>query len=214
MATSKYKAQIPFRTKGQTTCTHHKGRKLDLYCEECQVPVCIKWVSTVHKSHPLCDLSEITHQTEQNIQSFIDKTEKVDLVQIDQYITSTDRHLKDNASIFENFSQQLKIQTNNLKEDLDLLTTQTLYLYKQIEEDNTKLLQTYKQDLEMHSTQLKHQVQECKVALQRGSDIQIYDKGCETQFPVTLPVKPALSTASFSPNKNPQGHHEKLSGKS
>ncbi|XP_021367315.1 uncharacterized protein LOC110459407 [Mizuhopecten yessoensis] len=212
MATSLYKAQIPFRIKGQITCTHHKGRQLDLYCEECQVPVCIKCVSTVHKSHPLCDLSENTHQTKQDIQSFIDKTEKVDLVQIDQYITSTDKQLKDNSTIFDKLSKQLKIQTNKLKEDLDMLTAQTLSLYKQMEEDNTKLLQTYKQDLESYNTQLKHQVQECKIALQRGSDIQIYDTGCEIQSPVTLPVKPALSTASFSPNKNPQGHLEQALG--
>ncbi|XP_021378292.1 uncharacterized protein LOC110466226 [Mizuhopecten yessoensis] len=212
MATSKYKAQIPFRTKGQTTCTHHRRRQLDHYCEECQVPVCIKCVSTVHKSHPLCDLSEITPQTKQDIQSFIDKTEKVDLVQIDQYITSTDEQLKDNASIFDKLSKQVKIQTNKLIEDLDLLAAQTLSLYKQMEEDNTKLLQTYKQDLEMYNTQLKQQVKECKITLQRGSDIHIYDTGHDIQSTVTLPVEPTTGTASFTPNQNPQGSLEQAMG--
>ncbi|XP_021367307.1 tripartite motif-containing protein 2-like [Mizuhopecten yessoensis] len=212
MAKPLYKAQITFRIKDQTTCTHHKGGQLDLYCEECQVPVCIKCVSTVHKSHLLCDLSKITHQSKHDIQNFIDKTEKVDLVQIDQFLTSTDKQLKDNTSNFDKLSHQLKTQTNKLKEDLDQLTAQTLSLYQQTEKDNTKLLQTYKQDLEVYDAQLKKQVQECMIALQHGSDIQIYDTGCEIQSALTLPAKPTLCTASFTPNQNSQVHLEKAFG--
>ncbi|XP_021363924.1 uncharacterized protein LOC110457140 [Mizuhopecten yessoensis] len=214
MATSlyKFKGQIPFRTKGQTTCLHHKGGQLDLYCKKCQELACIKCLSTVHNSHPLCGLSEIASEKKRDIHNFVDKTEKVDLVQIDQYITATDKQLKDKSSNFEKNSHQLKTQTNKLKEDLDLLTAQTLSFYQQMEAENTKLLETYKQDLEMYSTQLKQQVQECKMALQRGSDIQIYDTGCEIQSSFTLPVKPSLSTASFTPNLNPQSHLDQAFG--
>ncbi|XP_021358205.1 uncharacterized protein LOC110453553 [Mizuhopecten yessoensis] len=213
MATPQYKGQLTSRIKGQTTCMYHKDRKLDIYCEECQELACTKFLSTVHKKHPLCDLSEITPKMNQEIQNFIDKTENVDLVQIDQYITATDTHLKDNTSHFEKLSQQLKKQTKKINQDLNQLSAQTLSLYQQMEEDNTKLLQTYKQDLEMYSTQLKQQVQECKKALQGGSDIHIYDTGRDIQSPVTLHVKPTLGTASFNPNRNPKGHLEQALGK-
>ncbi|XP_021363927.1 uncharacterized protein LOC110457144 [Mizuhopecten yessoensis] len=213
MATSLCKGQIPFRAKGQTTCLHHKEGQLDVYCKKCQELVCMKCLSTVHNGHPLCGLSEIASEKKRDIQNFIDKTEKADLVQVDKYITATDAQLKDNCSNFEKLSHQLKTQTNKLKEDLDLLTAQTLSLYQQMEEDNTKLLQTYKQDLEMYSTQLKKQVQKCKIALQRCSDIQIYDTGCEIQSSTTLPVKPTLGTASFTPNLNPQSHLEQALGR-
>ncbi|XP_060072549.1 uncharacterized protein LOC132552397 [Ylistrum balloti] len=75
-----------------------------------------------------------------------------------------------------------------------------------MEEDNAKLLQTYKHDLEMYSTQLKQKVLECKEALQRGSNIDIFDTGCEIHSSVTLPVKPTLGTVSFTPNGSPQCH--------
>ncbi|XP_021374700.1 uncharacterized protein LOC110464016 [Mizuhopecten yessoensis] len=213
MATSLDKAQIHFRVKGQTTCIHHKGGQLDLYCKECHQLACTNCLSIVHKSHSLCRLDEITPQKKEDIQNYIDKTEKDDLVQIDQYITATEEHLKDNASNFEIFSHQLKTQTNQLKHDLDLITAETLSLYQQLEEDNTKLLQTYKKDLEMYSTQLKKQVQECKIALQRGSDIQIYDAGSEIQSSVTPPVEPTLGTASFIPNRIPQAYLQQALGK-
>ncbi|XP_021358674.1 uncharacterized protein LOC110453827 [Mizuhopecten yessoensis] len=207
-------SQMHLRIKGQTTCIYHRGRQLDLYCETCQELVCQKCLSSNHKNHAVCELSEITHQEEPDIKNFIDRTEKHDLVQIGKYINSTDTLLKDNTSSFEKLSQKLKMQTEKLKQELDMLTTQTLSLYHKMEEDNTKLIKKYKQDLEVYEKQLKKQIHECKAALQRGSHIQIYDTFCEIHSPTpSLPVKPVLGTANFTPNENPQDHLKEAWGK-
>ncbi|XP_021377834.1 uncharacterized protein LOC110465948 [Mizuhopecten yessoensis] len=208
------KSQFPLRIKGQTTCIHHKGRQLDFYCEKCQEPVCPKCLSSIHKTHTVCELSEIIPQKEPDIKNFIDRTEKNDLVRIGKYITTTDTLLKDNASTFEKLSQKLKMQTDKLKQELDMLTAQTLSLYHKMEEDNTTLINKYKQDLEMYEKQLKSQIQECKAALQRGSHIQIYDTFCEIHSPThSLPVTPILGTANFTSNEKPQDHLKKALGK-
>ncbi|XP_033747153.1 uncharacterized protein LOC117332375 [Pecten maximus] len=199
-------AKIPIRTKGQTTCVHHKGKQLEFYCEKCQELVCPKCLSSIHKSHPVCELSEITPQKKQDIKNFIDRTEQNDLVQIANYITSTGTLLNENDNTFEKLSHQLRMQTDKLKQDLDMLTAETLSLYQEMKEDNSKLIQKYKQDLEMYDKQLKQQIQECKTALQQGSDLNIYDTRCEIDSQIHFPVKPVLGTASFTPNKNPQGH--------
>ncbi|XP_021350859.1 uncharacterized protein LOC110448762 [Mizuhopecten yessoensis] len=207
-------SQIPLRIKGQTTCIHHKGRQLEMYCEKCQEPVCLKCLSSIHKIHQVCELSEITPQKEPDIKNFIDRTEKNDLVQIGKYITTTNILLKDNTSTFEKLSQKLKMQTDKLKQELVRLTAQTLSLYHKMEEDNTKLIKKYKQDLEMYEKQLKQQIQECKAALQSGSHLQIYDTYCEIHsLTHSLPVTPVLGTANFTPNESPQDHLEKALGK-
>ncbi|XP_021361228.1 uncharacterized protein LOC110455422 [Mizuhopecten yessoensis] len=212
MATAK--SQMPLRIKGQTACIHHKERQLEFYCEKCQELVCPKCLSSIHKTHPVSDLSEITPQKALDIKNFIDRTEKKSFVQIRKYITTTDTLLKDNTSTFEKLSQKLKMQTDKLKQELDMLTEQTLSLYHKMEENNTKLIKTYKQDLEMYEKQLKQQIQECKASLQRGSHIQIYDTYCEIQSPTySLPVKPVLGTANFTPSENPQDHLKKALGK-
>ncbi|XP_021342431.1 uncharacterized protein LOC110442895 [Mizuhopecten yessoensis] len=200
--------QIPLRT-----CTEHKGRPLELFCEKCDTLVCLKCHLSTHKGHDVCELSDITPTKKQDIQNFIDRTEQNDLVQLREYITSTDTLLRDNKSNFEDLSHKLKKQTDKLKQDLDLLTSQTLSLYHKTEEDHTKLIQKYKQDLEMYNEQLGQQIQECKVALQHGSHIEIYDTGCEIHSQISLPVKPVLGTANFTPNKNPQHHLELALGK-
>ncbi|XP_033726125.1 uncharacterized protein LOC117315832 [Pecten maximus] len=212
MDSSLHKGQFPFRVKGQTTCMQHKGIQLEFYCEECEQLACIKCLSTVHKRHSLAGLAEITPQRKQDIYNFIVKTEDVDLVQVDQYITSTDTQLKENASSFDKLCDQIKSQNEKLKEELDLLSAHSLSLYKQMGEENTKLLQTYKQDMEMYRTQLKQKVKECKKALQQNSVIEIHDARFEIGCPIKFPVKPTIGLVSFSPNKYPQIALEKALG--
>ncbi|XP_021342437.1 uncharacterized protein LOC110442899 [Mizuhopecten yessoensis] len=200
--------QIPLRT-----CTEHNGRPLELYCEKCDKLVCLKCHLSTHKGHDVCELSDITPTKKQDIQNFIDRTEQNELVQLREYIKSTDTLLRDNTSNFENLSHKLKKQTDKLKQDLDFLTAQTLSLYHKMEEDNTMLIRKYKQDLEMYNKQLGQLIQECKAALQHGSHIEIYDTGCEIHSQISVPVKPVLGTASFTPNKTPQNHLKLALGK-
>ncbi|XP_033728201.1 tripartite motif-containing protein 3-like [Pecten maximus] len=201
-------SQKCFRTKGQTTCGHHKRRTLEFYCEKCQELVCPKCFSSIHKGHLVCELSEITFQKKQDIKNFIDRIELKDLIQIGKCTTSTDTILEENNSNFEKLSQELIIQTEKLKQDLDMLTAKTLSIYHKMREDNAKIIQKYKEDLEMYDKQLKQQIQECKTVLQRGSHIEIYDTECEIDTLIHLPVQPVLGTASFTPNKHPQHHLE------
>ncbi|XP_069101960.1 tripartite motif-containing protein 3-like [Argopecten irradians] len=206
-------AYIPIRSKGQTTCHHHRGRQLEFYCKQCLEVTCVKCLSSIHNCHPICELSEIIPQKKQDIRNFIDRTENNDLVQSGIYIASADTLLKDNDRMFEELSHQLKMQTEKLKQDLDKLTAETLSVYKNMKNDNNKLIQEYKQDIEMYDRQLKQQMTDCKTALQQGSHIEIYDTKCEIDSRIHLPVTPVMGTTSFTPNKNPQGHLELALGK-
>ncbi|XP_069134478.1 uncharacterized protein [Argopecten irradians] len=206
-------AIINIRLKGQRTCAHHKGKQLDFYCEKCQELMCSKCLSSVHKGHVVCELGDITPQKKQEIQNFITRTEQNDLVQIGTYIASTETLLKENDRTFEKLSNQLKMQYDKLKQDLDMLTAETLSLYQKMRDDNTKLIKNYKRDLVMYDNQLKQLMQDCKKALQEGSHLQLYDTACEIHSPRRLPIKPVLGTASFTPNTTPQGHLEQALGK-
>ncbi|XP_069102096.1 uncharacterized protein [Argopecten irradians] len=206
-------AAIPVRGKGQTTCAHHKGRELEMFCEKCKDLICMKCLSSVHRSHTVCELSEITSQKKQDIENFIDRTEQNDLVAIGKYIASTDTLLKDNDRSFEKLSHQLRMQTEKLKHDLDKLTTETLILFKKMKDDNANLIQKYKHDLDMYDKQLKQQIQRCKAALQQGSHIEIHDTKCVIDSQLHLPSKPVLGTVTVTTNTNPQNHLKQALGK-
>ncbi|XP_069102073.1 uncharacterized protein [Argopecten irradians] len=199
-------AKIPVRPKGQKMCLHHKDRQLELYCEKCQELACVKCVSTTHKAHALCDLSEITAVKSQTIRDFIDRTEQNDLVQVGDNISAADTLLKDNDRTFERLSDQLHSQTEKLKHELDKMTAETVAHYQKMKMDNSTLIQKYKEDLQMYEKQIKKQLQECKATLQQGSHIEIYDTECGMDSRLHLPVKPVLGNASFTANRNPRNY--------
>ncbi|XP_069134306.1 uncharacterized protein [Argopecten irradians] len=213
MASPFNNVQMPFRVKGQITCMHHIGKELELYCKQCETLACKRCLSTVHDSHALRDLCEIIPETKQRIRSFVDKAEKEDMVQIGKYVTSIDQQVKENTDSFDELSHQIITQNNRLKEELDLLTAQTLSHYKQIEEDNVILLQTYKHDLEKYNMELTQLVRGCKEVLQTGSNIDIHDTEHEIRLGNNLPLEPLLCTVSFIPNKDPQVDLDKAIGK-
>ncbi|XP_021370780.1 uncharacterized protein LOC110461577 [Mizuhopecten yessoensis] len=211
-STSLCKVQIAVRAKGQTTCIYHYGKQLQFYCKRCEDVICSKCLSTVHDAHSVCELGEIIIKRKRDIQKFIERSEKHDLRQIHENSTSTEHHLKENTNTFDKLAAKLKRQTDKLKEDLDSISTQTLSRYRQIEEDNAKLIETYKQDLEVYDKKLKQQLQECKTVLQQGTDMQIYDCEYDAECDVPSTVKPTLTAASFTPNEYPLTYLEQALG--
>ncbi|XP_033739222.1 uncharacterized protein LOC117326572 [Pecten maximus] len=190
------------RKNEQTTCRLHQKRPLDFYCRKCADLCCNECLSTCHKAHCVCDLDEIIPEKKRDIQNFIERTKKTDLVVVHDYITSTEKQLVDNASNFEKLASELETQTIKLKEELDFLSAQTLSIYSQMKEENTRLLQTYKQDLEIYEEKTKQQLLECDTLLREGTNLEIYYLGCKSHYDELLPFKPTLQTASFTANVN------------
>ncbi|XP_069102175.1 uncharacterized protein [Argopecten irradians] len=161
--------------KGQTTCHHHKGRKLKIYCRRCKELACLECLSTVHFSHTVCELREVTRQKQKDIVKFIDRTERNELIQIGLCIASVDTLLQDNDSTFDKLSYQLNSQAQKLKQGIDKFTSNTLSFYQEMKANNAKIIQQYKQDLEICDKRLKEHIQECRNVLQRSSVIEIHD---------------------------------------
>ncbi|XP_069102627.1 uncharacterized protein [Argopecten irradians] len=195
---------VPSHSKGQTTCHHHRERQLELYCETCQELACLRCLSSVHKGHIFYELSEITPTKKQDITSFVDRTEQNELVQIQTYIASTDSLLQDNYSAFDKLSQEVKAQNEKLKQELDMLTAETISIYQKMKEDNDKVIANYKQELTMYKKQLEEQLQGFKTVLQRGSHIEIYDIECKLDPEIHLPDTPVLGDFGFTTNKTPR----------
>lgn len=191
-----------FPKKEQTTCRHHRERQLEFYCRKCDDLCCDECLSTYHESHSVRNLSDIIPEKKRGIQSLIERIEKTDLVLIHDYISSTETQLLDNATYFDKLATDLESQTRKLKEELDLLSAQTLSVYSQMKEDNTRRLQLYKQDLEIYEEQLKQQLRDSESLLHNGTPQEIYYKGCKSHYDEVFPFKPTLRTASFKANGN------------
>ncbi|XP_021353986.1 E3 ubiquitin-protein ligase TRIM71-like [Mizuhopecten yessoensis] len=199
-AISFYKGQIVVRSQDQTRCVHHKSEILDWFCETCYDVICAKCVSTSHKGHDNILLSEVTLDNKRKIKSFINETEQKELIGIQQEIISTQHSLDEDLNHFESVAEEVKEQGEKLKKDIDVLISETLSRLKHLEEENTKLLTSYSTELEKILADLKEQLTHCKETLQTGTDIQVFNLSKGLQTNITLPEKPKLGSAKFTPN--------------
>ncbi|XP_021354089.1 E3 ubiquitin-protein ligase TRIM71-like [Mizuhopecten yessoensis] len=199
-AISFYKGQIAVRGQDQTKCVHHKGESLDWFCETCYDVICAKCVSTSHKGHDNILLSEATPDNKRKIKSFIYETEQKELVEIQLKISSTQHSLDEHLNHFKSVAEEVKMQGEKLKEDIDVLIAETLAQVKHLEVENTKLLTSYKNELEKKLADLKEQLKHCKETLQTGTDIQVFDLSKGLQTNIILPEKPKLGSGDFTPN--------------
>ncbi|XP_033739807.1 uncharacterized protein LOC117327086 [Pecten maximus] len=190
------------RHPGQTYCVYHRQKILDWFCETCHNVICAECVSTSHKGHNNILLSKITPDNKIKIKTFIENTEQKGLIQIQEEIDFTQDSLKRHLKQFESLSAEVKEQGEKIKEDVDVLIDQTLSQLIHLIEGNTPILTTYTSELERKLVERKNQINQCKETLQIGTDIQVYDAMIEMQANITLPGKPVLGTANFTPNHN------------
>ena len=55
------------------TCPYHDDRTLDLYCQQCIIPVCVECSSNSHKDHPVHQVSQQIIQNEEEIQQSLEQ---------------------------------------------------------------------------------------------------------------------------------------------
>ena len=55
------------------TCQYHNNETLDLYCQQCTIPVCIKCSGISHKDHPVHQVSQQIIQNKEEIQQSLEE---------------------------------------------------------------------------------------------------------------------------------------------
>ncbi|XP_033747945.1 uncharacterized protein LOC117332964 [Pecten maximus] len=177
---------------------------LDWFCETDGEVICAKCVSTTHRGHYCIQLSEITPQHKQKIREFIGDTERNKITKIQEEINTTEENLRKHLSHFDSIASEVQKQGEKLKEELDLLTAQTLSRLKHLEEENSKLLKGYQNELEKKLEELKNQLKECKESLQNGTDIQVFEIASRLTSKLKLPSYPHVCVVKFRPTAQPK----------
>ncbi|XP_069135394.1 uncharacterized protein [Argopecten irradians] len=185
--------------KDSLPCKYHEEYPLDLYCDQCNLSICIKCLPVEHQNHLVFVPDDIN--LKKKVVNFIEKSEKIDIVSNRHDINATDTPLIENTKYFQEISQQIQTETNRLKEELDIQSAQALSHFKMTEEINAQSLQKYQMDMELFNAQLSQNVQQCRTAIQTGSSLDIYRANFGILSSVTHPVKPILINATFSPEE-------------
>ena len=68
MSRDKLIKMLPSSSSSSPMCHDHDDQKLDLYCKQCTIPVCVKCTIISHKGHPVHEVSKQIIQNKEEIQ--------------------------------------------------------------------------------------------------------------------------------------------------
>lgn len=107
---SKSHKVVPFEQRNSTPnypiCTNHTSRQCEIYCEQCEIPICVQCASSKdHKRHEFVDIMKIFERRQKDLQEDLKELE---------------------TSIYPNhqkFASNIQIKKANLQEKTKILTT-------------------------------------------------------------------------------------------
>ncbi|OWF39168.1 uncharacterized protein LOC110465400 [Mizuhopecten yessoensis] len=208
---SVFRAQIPVRVQGNTSCVHHHGTELTLCCWECSELACIRCIASVHDGHILDSLSDVMASKKGNIQSFIDQTEQNDIVDLKTEVETIAEKIENNERKFQMHQDEIEKQGKRMKDEIDIVVKKSISRCTELKQENEKRLKKYKIDMEARIKDLNTLVLKCRDTLQTQSDVEIFDT--EKQLGPLPAVELNLCHLTFTPNKQPQGYLDLAVGK-
>ncbi|XP_021361149.1 uncharacterized protein LOC110455375 [Mizuhopecten yessoensis] len=205
--------QVPVRKKGQSTCIHHKGKIVEFLCDNCSELACMKCVATRHKGHELTEVNDIAEKQKLEMIEFIDEVENTKLPNIKEEICSIEKQMAETSTYFDTLKTKVQEQGIKLKQEVDVLIAESLSQYRNIKEDNIRLMTDYKKRLEDSHEGLIKQLHDCKTQLQDTSVLALYDTGQTFRsLALNLPESPSLNTAVFEAPTNYRCYLEQALG--
>nr|XP_022341832.1 uncharacterized protein LOC111135782 [Crassostrea virginica] len=124
-------------------CQHHPTRNVDIFCRECQIPICSK-CSTMkeHKGHKFDDLEDIYAHKYACWQGEFSKIQKYFLPTSQDLKTDIEEDVKQVEKIMESIRTSMKSEAESLKNLVDEVTSENVEHTHKMEKSLLKMLKS------------------------------------------------------------------------
>ncbi|XP_062605498.1 uncharacterized protein LOC134267291 [Saccostrea cucullata] len=200
---SKEHKVVSYKQKGTSPkCPTHGGKLCELYCKECDLPVCsFCLTSNFHKGHTLLNLLEIMKTKQKAIQKDVDelsnsvcpKYEEI-FAEIQREKSNLEKQYKKLTTAVtkhgEDWHKELNIIVNKQKNEIDEMKTKHLAILNKQENEIKRLISEVKQCiLDLKKTMDSNDVSQTSAYKSRNAEFKI------------SPPKVTVSLPSFSPHQ-------------
>ena len=102
MSQDKLIKMLPSSSSSSPMCHDHDNQVLDLYCQQCTIPVCVKCTIISHKGHPVHEVSKQIIQNKEEIQQGLEG------------FPVSQKHLKEVMTAGEEMKKKIKTRKNEV----------------------------------------------------------------------------------------------------
>nr|XP_022341355.1 uncharacterized protein LOC111135511 [Crassostrea virginica]XP_022341356.1 uncharacterized protein LOC111135511 [Crassostrea virginica]XP_022341358.1 uncharacterized protein LOC111135511 [Crassostrea virginica] len=119
---------VPYRYRKQRLsvekCKHHPTRNIDIFCQECQIALCLKCFTKEHQGHKFDDLEEIYAEKYALWQGEFSKIQKYFLPTAQGLKNDIEEDVKEIKKIMESIRTSMNAEAESLKNLVDEVTSE------------------------------------------------------------------------------------------
>nr|XP_022343916.1 uncharacterized protein LOC111136995 [Crassostrea virginica]XP_022343918.1 uncharacterized protein LOC111136995 [Crassostrea virginica] len=123
-------------------CELHPTRNVDMFCTECNIPLCLKCSIKEHKGHEFEDLEEIYAEKYAAWQSEFSKIQKYSLPTTEELKSDIENDVTEIKKIMESIRTSMKTEAESLKNLVDEVTSENVEHTHTMEKSLLKMLRS------------------------------------------------------------------------
>lgn len=164
-------------------CKIHPGRRCEVQCQQCQIPICVRCCIGTHKNHDAVDLVELFEMKKQELQNYTDEIESKLIPKYNKTDADLQEKLTETTAKFNKMEEEKEVLRKRWHQEVDTIFDKLGSSISLMEESSLESIKTQQKTIKDTTQGMVQTVQHNKLVLKtnRASDV-IEHKSNLSQF--------------------------------
>lgn len=154
-------------------CKIHPGRRCEVQCQQCQIPICVKCCIGTHKNHDAVEVVELFEIKKQELQNFTDEIETKFIPKYNKTDADLQEKLTETTAKFNKMEEEKEVLRKRWHQEVDTIFDKLGSSISLMEENSLESIKTQQKTIKDTTQDMVQTVQHNKLVLKtnRASDV-------------------------------------------
>lgn len=154
-------------------CKIHPGRRCEVQCQQCQIPICVRCCIGTHKNHDAVELVELFEIKKQELQNFTDEIETKLIPKYNKTDADLQERLTETTAKFNKMEEEKEVLRKRWHQEVDTIFDKLGSSISLMKESNLESIKTQQKTIKDTTQDMVQTVQHNKLVLKtnRTSDV-------------------------------------------